>query len=115
MQKIDLLYLSETIKASDALQNGLVTKIFNSEIFETEIVHQTEQIALQSSQVIIETMYNGTDKRCHCKITHAIFRSVYALNFLSHNYNPLGMYIFDKRIQRHFLHSHKIGLVRMLT
>ncbi|XP_037043563.1 chromodomain Y-like protein isoform X1 [Bradysia coprophila] len=48
--KTELLYLNETVKAADALQNGLITKIINSDAFESEIVHQTEQIAMQSSQ-----------------------------------------------------------------
>lgn len=48
--KAELVYLNETVKAADALQNGLITKIINSDVFETEIVHQTEQIAQQSSQ-----------------------------------------------------------------
>lgn len=54
MQKIDLLFLSETIKASEAFQSGLVTKVLDSEKleFEREILLRTEQIASQSSQVI---------------------------------------------------------------
>lgn len=65
LQKTELFYLNETIDATNALQHGLITKIFNSDVFEAEIVHQTEQIALQSSQVNKKTKFlclhiNGT-------------------------------------------------------
>lgn len=83
MQKTELLYLNETIKATDALQNGLITKVFNSDIFESEIVHQTEQIAQQSSQVILlsQTIHSEKDKQFHCKIIHAFFHLTCLLSF----------------------------------
>lgn len=58
--------MCETIKATDAVQNGLITNLFNSDVFESEIVHQLEQIALQSSQVIflfIKMIHSGMGKQ----------------------------------------------------
>lgn len=86
MQKTELFYLNETIKATDALQNGLVTKIINSDVFESEIVHQTEQIAQQSSQVclnhflFVEMIHSRMDKPYRCKTVDAFFHSMDLLN-----------------------------------
>ncbi|KAJ6644511.1 Chromodomain Y-like protein 2, partial [Pseudolycoriella hygida] len=48
--KTELFYLNETVKAADALQSGLITKVISGDAFEDEIVQQTERIGEQSSQ-----------------------------------------------------------------